>query len=284
MQEYLLICCQKVIALPLKTVRFSRIADLPHLELYRTTDVTSFVPRHVHWVLSLSVQEAGIRIHETKQGKYYVTPGNVVVVNLGEAHSCSAPEGYKSSTQSLRIDPVMLSALIRQVSGRNHDTILFNQPVFDDPDLFRQILYFCMALNDSTSRLAKECLLLDVFAKLCERHSRYGITPASLGNERTPVTRACEFLQDYYNENISLHQLGAIAGLSAFHLSRVFTKQTGVPPHTYQAQIRMKKATDLLASGRPIIEVATETGYCDQSHFQRAFKKKFGISPGQYKW
>lgn len=265
-----------------KKVHFSRITDLPRLELYRTTNVAAFAPRHVHWVFSLSVAEAGVRIHETKQGKHWVIPGNIVVVNLGEMHCGSAPDGCKSSTQSLRIDPVMLSSLVEQVSGRGLDTIHFSQPVIDDPELFRQILNLCTTLSDSTPKLEKECLMLDVFAKLCERHLRDGITPGTLGNERTPVDRVCEFLQDCYNENVSVHRLGAIAGLSPFHLSRVFSKYTGVPPHTYQAQIRLKKATDLLASGMSIAEVASETGFCDQSHFQRAFKKKFGITPGQY--
>jgi len=37
-----------------------------------------------------------------------------------------------------------------------------------------------------------------------------------------------------------------------------------------------------LAAGKPEVEVALETGFCDQSHFARAFKKKFGIPPGHY--
>ncbi|WP_169716934.1 helix-turn-helix domain-containing protein [Sporomusa acidovorans] len=46
----------------------------------------------------------------------------------------------------------------------------------------------------------------------------------------------------------------------------------------------LKKATNLLASGKSLVESALATGFSDQSHFQKAFKKKFGISPGQYKW
>ncbi|HWR31110.1 MAG TPA: AraC family transcriptional regulator [Negativicutes bacterium] len=270
--------------MPPKSVRFSRIADLPHLELYRTTNVSACVPRHIHWVFSLSVIEAGVRIHGTKQEKYYVTPGSIAVVNLGEAHFSSTPDGCTASSNSLRVDAKMLNTLVRQVSGRDHATVHFRQPVIDDPDLFRQILNLCAVLGDCPSKLEMECLILAAFAKLCERHSREGLAPVVPGNEHTLVTRTCEFLQDCYNENVSLHRLGTIAGLSPFHLSRVFTKQIGVPPHTYQLQIRLKKATDLLASGRSIAEVAVETGFCDQSHFQRAFKRKFGITPGQYEW
>lgn len=50
----------------------------------------------------------------------------------------------------------------------------------------------------------------------------------------------------------------------------------------YQVQLRLNKALELLRSGKPVNEVALETGFFDQSHFTRAFKKKFGTTPGQY--
>ena len=268
----------------LRTVRFLRVKDVPNLEIYRATEVAAFAPRHVHGVFSLSVVEAGVRIHETKQAKCYTTPGSIVIVNLGEMHSNSTPNGYKCSTKSIRIDPQLLSRLFTQIIGRHHDTVQLRLPVIYDPDLSRRILNLCKVLSNSASKIEKECFVLDIFTKLCERHSREGITSIPMGDERAPVARVCEYLQDCSNENVSLDKLAAIAGLSPFHLSRVFTKETGVPPHAYQLQIRLKIATDLLALGRPLAQVASETGFCDQSHFQRAFKKKFGITPGQYEW
>jgi transcriptional regulator GlxA family with amidase domain len=62
----------------------------------------------------------------------------------------------------------------------------------------------------------------------------------------------------------------------------VFAKEVGVTPHIYQIQVRLQKATELLATGCSIAEVALATGFCDQSHLQKLFKKKFGITPGQY--
>lgn len=267
-----------------KTVRFLRVQDLPKLELYRTTDAASFVPRHVHSVFSLSVAEAGVRIHETKQGKHYVTPGSVVIVNLGESHCSSVPDGCTSSTQSIRLDPVMLTRLVRQVTGYELDNVSLKQPVIYDQDLAQQILHVCNMLSGSASTLEKECSLLNIFAKLYDRHSLKEIKPALIGNEYTPISRVREYLQDCFAENVSLDKLAEIAGFSPFHLARIFAKQTGVPPHTYQLQIRLTKATELLASGKPIADVALATGFCDQSHFQKAFKKKFGITPGRYEW
>jgi AraC-like DNA-binding protein len=81
---------------------------------------------------------------------------------------------------------------------------------------------------------------------------------------------------------VSLGTLAAIAGFSPFHLCRVFERVVGVPPHVYQLDVRLTKAAGLLARGKRIVSVAMETGFCDQSHFHRAFKRKFGVTPRQY--
>lgn len=266
-------------------IQFLRAKDVPDLELYRSVDVTRSVSRHIHWVFSLSVGEKGVGIHEAKQGKQYITPGSILAVNIGETHSSSVPVGYTYSSRSIRIYPALLSALLLQITGRQHDeTIHLHQPVIYDQVLARQISNLHGMLGEAGSRLKKECLLLDILAKLYTRYSCEELEPVGSGDERTPVSRVCEYLQDCFHENVSLEQLAAIAGLSAFHLSHVFTKEIGVPPHTYQLQVRLKKATDLLAAGKPLVEVALATGFCDQSHFQKAFKRKFGITPGQYEW
>jgi AraC-like DNA-binding protein len=267
-----------------KKLHFLRVRDLPNVELYQGVDTTSFVPPHVHFSCSLGVVDTGVRIHETKLEKYYMTPGSFFIVNYGEAHSSSVPKDYSCSSRCIRIDPSFLSNLVKQITGQRHDTILINQPVIQDLELSRQIRNLYIILGQSGSSLEKECFLLNLFAKLYGRHIRKGIQPLTLGNERKSLSRVCEYLQDCCSENVSLDRLSEIANLSPYHLSRVFKKTIGVSPHAYQLQVRLKKATDLLALGYSIAEVALTTGFCDQSHLHRAFLKKFGITPGQYEY
>ena len=63
---------------------------------------------------------------------------------------------------------------------------------------------------------------------------------------------------------------------------RVFRKVLGLPPHAYLVQVRITQAKKLLASGMAIAEVAAETGFSDQSHLHRHFKRIVGVTPGQY--
>ena len=73
-----------------------------------------------------------------------------------------------------------------------------------------------------------------------------------------------------------------MAGLSACHLLRKFQKYFGLPPHTYQIQNRIKRAKKLLQQGSKILDVALDSGFHDQSHFHRHFKRAMGVTPGTY--
>ena len=70
--------------------------------------------------------------------------------------------------------------------------------------------------------------------------------------------------------------------VSQYYLIREFKKRFGLTPHQYQMQNRVRKAQHLLLEGRSIAEVALITGFCDQSHFDRWFRKMLGITPSDY--
>lgn len=91
-----------------------------------------------------------------------------------------------------------------------------------------------------------------------------------------------EYLLDNLSEKVSLHELSRIVGLSSFHLVRVFRQETGFPPHTFLINARIEKAKELLAGGWSIAQTAYETGFADQSHFTRYFKRTVGITPKTY--
>lgn len=64
---------------------------------------------------------------------------------------------------------------------------------------------------------------------------------------------------------------------------RKASSTTGLPPHTYLIQTRVKKALENIAAGRQIARAACEVGFTDQSRLTRHFKRKTGFTPGQYR-
>ncbi|MDT8903289.1 AraC family transcriptional regulator [Anaeroselena agilis] len=267
---------------PENAISYFRAGDIQGLELYRGVGVTRHVPRHVHGMFSLSVAEAGVRISESKRQKYRITPGSIFVSEWGEAHAGDIPSGTSYSSRSLRISRELFASLLAELPGREASEAHFPMPLVDDAELYGKIFCLHMLVASPESQLAKECLLREVFSLLVNRHSRRKDDWPAVGDETAAVRRVCDYLGDCCRENVSIGTLAAIAGFSPFHLCRVFERAVGVPPHVYQLDVRLTKAAELLAGGRKIITVALETGFCDQSHFHKAFKRKFGVTPRQY--
>ncbi|MCB1125826.1 MAG: helix-turn-helix transcriptional regulator, partial [Verrucomicrobiae bacterium] len=110
----------------------------------------------------------------------------------------------------------------------------------------------------------------------CTRQNR-------LAEER--VRRVIAVLRQDLSSPPSLKELGRKVGCSPFHLSRTFSRQTGLTIPQYLRHLRMHRAAELLRTGRAnVTEAALEVGYNSLSHFSVAFHETFGCCPGLYPW
>jgi AraC family transcriptional regulator len=89
-----------------------------------------------------------------------------------------------------------------------------------------------------------------------------------------------EFIEEHLGDNLTLVSLGNVAGVSASYFSHLFRASLGVAPHQYLLKRRLDRAYNLLRNNRQsIAEIASVTGFSDQSHLTRHFKRQFGVTP-----
>jgi AraC-like DNA-binding protein len=81
----------------------------------------------------------------------------------------------------------------------------------------------------------------------------------------------------------SVREAAARAGMSREGFSRRFRKRHGIPPHTFWQLAKLNEARRRLRAGHPIAAVAAETGFSDQSHLGRCFRRVFGVTPGCFR-
>jgi AraC family transcriptional regulator len=94
---------------------------------------------------------------------------------------------------------------------------------------------------------------------------------------------ATELLRENLNTHVELSRLAEATGLSLSYFSHAFKVSTGVPPHRWQLVARVQRAQELLLSRRmPLADIATATGFADQSHFTRVFRKLVGATPAAW--
>jgi AraC-like DNA-binding protein len=170
------------------------------------------------------------------------------------------------------------------MTGRAAGLPHFPTGVIHDPALAGEIQGLHMALQSpSCDKLERDVRLLCILARLIRRHAENRPAPPRLWPEPGAVGRVMEYIQAHHDQALSLQALARVAGLSRFHLVRLFHRQVGLPPHAYLSQVRVFRAKQLLAGGMPIAEAALSVGFCDQSHLNRAFKRTLGITPGAYR-
>ncbi|SIN68653.1 helix-turn-helix domain-containing protein [Halodesulfovibrio marinisediminis] len=125
-------------------------------------------------------------------------------------------------------------------------------------------------------------LVLETFSRLFEACGGHKIKPArDVGDKR--VAKAIEYFHVHLDVPILLEELAAMLGCTSYHLIRLFRLQKGMTPYAYLTQLRLEKARNLIDSGVSFSDVATQVGLSDQSHLTRQFKKRYGLTPGQYK-
>jgi AraC-like DNA-binding protein len=120
------------------------------------------------------------------------------------------------------------------------------------------------------------------FANLLRRHSGLDARPR-LGREAGPVVRARDYLDANFDRDVTLAGLALVARLNRAHLVRAFRQQLGTTPHAYLLDRRFRAAGRMLAAGESAAEVAAACGFCDQSHLNRVFKARMGVTPGAFR-
>ena len=239
--------------------------------------------RHTHRTLCLGIIEEGVRIYCCRQQRYEVIPGQVFIIPPQEAHTCSTNEQEFHTYRLLFVSPDLLAMIIGDAGKDIHSQLLFNELVIDNKKAFDQLNNLHSVLESNETRLTKQSFIISVVSNLIEQYTNVIFDFSMNCQHAKNIERIRIFIEEHYWKCFSLADIAQIIYLNPFYLLRTFSQILGVPPHIYQQQVRIRHAKQLLAQKVPIAEVASHTGFVDQSHFTRVFKKIVGMTPGEYR-
>ena len=248
------------------------------VEMSRGIGVTHPYPWHLHEEMQIEAIEEGPGCLAFRGREHPIGKGSLLLVPAGEVHTNrhTTPAGCTYRVMNLPTD------LIARTFGGAR-TFSMREPVLTDPRLFRLFVATHARLEEAPSRLAGDVLLVRMLAEIFQRTSGPFRHENARRAERLGVRRVREYLIHHYAENVALEDLARIGNLSPYHLHRVFTQEVGISPHAFQVTVRVAKAKALVYQGRPLRAVAAETGFSDQSHFTREFKRFTGLTPGAFR-
>jgi AraC-like DNA-binding protein len=260
-------------------LRYWQVPHLDNLELLHAANITYHYPPHMHEEHSIVLMLAGTETTTCRGASYTAFPGSVVLINADEVHSSRS---VKTEYRIIKVRSRTLNQIALELVGRDLESPYFPKLVINDTLVFRLLLDLHLKLERNASALEQESEFISTMGLLLTRHALDHFVSRPPGKEPRYARIIGDYLRSHYAENVTLAQLTSITNLSSFHLLRVFRNQVGCPPHEYQTQLRIAHARKLMRKGGSISEVALETGFFDQSHFSRNFKRIVGVSPGQY--
>jgi AraC family transcriptional regulator len=135
-----------------------------------------------------------------------------------------------------------------------------------------------MSQEDQFSSLVIHGLVLETVGQFCR-----GVDPGD-HVALSWLREAKSYIETHFSENLSLEALAGVVQRHPVHLARAFRRAFGETIGDCIRNARLRQAARLLLTGRrPIAEIATLCGFCDQAHLARSFRRKYGTTPAAYR-
>ncbi|AXH11760.1 AraC family transcriptional regulator [Halarcobacter bivalviorum] len=244
-------------------------SKLNFLELRYIEKITQCQKMHLHEELTITAIKKGSLNIIFNEGKKLLKPKELIVINDHISH-CATLNEVSEHGYVLYINKEYLKAL--EIFYDKDFEHIFSEKVY------RKFISLCKILLDEKASLIfkEECFLefcIDTFhkeeAQKCEENDNLAF-------------KIKEYLDKNYLEELTLEEMSETFNLSTIHLIRVFKKEFGLPIHSYILNKKVHYAKELLASNLSIVEVALQSGFFDQSHLSRSFKRVFQLSPKEF--
>jgi len=262
--------------------RYWRHTAVDGVDLLRARYVTHRYGRHAHETYTFGVIEAGVEEFEYAGSMLRASAGSVALLDPDVVHTGQAgtPAGWAYRVlypQVSVVTDVAAELGWRMGTPRFPQTVLYDQ-------VTAALLRSAHRAAEHADDLASATLLHMALAGLLRAHAAGGPATGPGPARRAPaaVGTTRDLLRERLADPPSLAELAAMTELSQFALLRAFRAETGLPPHAYLNQLRVRRARSLLDDGVSAASVAAEVGFADQAHLTRHFKRVVGVPPAAY--
>jgi AraC family transcriptional regulator len=98
--------------------------------------------------------------------------------------------------------------------------------------------------------------------------------------QRDIVHHVEHLLSEQWEQELTLQRIAREAGVSVYHLCRMFRRVTGTTLHQYRQNLRLRWSLEgVIESRQPLVEIALDAGFSSHSHFTSSFHREFSQTP-----
>jgi AraC-like DNA-binding protein len=269
-------------ALPTPSVKLWRAPDVMDAAMLKGQFVGHRYPAHSHDTHCVAVITGGALAVEVRHERRVCRRGDVIIIDADTVHSGIAADAGHWKMRVAHVQPDALAAYSERLGLARRERFDVASSFISDDELSRQLygVNWCSEVDDDPFKRSE--VLASAIIGLRARHATRAAGLPAVRREPALVHGIKNRLREDFHAQITLSTLAAEFRVTPFVLLRAFERETGLSPHAFQQQERVRHAMPLLRAGRPIAEVGARSGFADQSHFTRVFKQQTGVTPKVY--
>lgn len=257
----------------------------PRLEYICNVDANvTTMPRSMHehkTLVEILIVDDGAGIFIIDGERYTAKKGDLILYNSGAVHDEFGGSGNNLSTYCVAISNLKLANLpVNKILPEEYSPIMPSGEYFDELlSIFRGIERESYRTNCAETA---NLLALALVAKICTMFETHG----QPRREKSPTlsSRAKDFIDAHYTENIKLEDIANAVYTNVYNLSKVFKAEIGISPMKYVILRRMGEAQNLLINtDMTITRIALSVGYNNSNYFQNVFKDFMNMTPKEYR-
>lgn len=255
----------------------------------------SRVPCHWHNEMELIYIKKGYGKVGIDLTDYTVSAGEIAIILPGQLHSIEQADDTSFEYENIMFDMNLISskqgdsitdALLHRIT---HHTIHFPSILMHDTPYYNDLIGY-IDRADEICKTFPQCYSLGIKSQLCGFFYLL-VQTSSDSSPVKPDIRSLkkiklitQYIEENYQSEISIEKMAEICDFSQSHFMKFFKKNMGIPFISYLNEYRLIIASRLLlTSSSSIIYIAQECGFDNLSYFNRLFRKKFSMTPSQFR-
>lgn len=252
------------------------------------------VPVHWHEEMEIISVKKGKGIVTVDRKPFRVEEGELMIIFPGQLHGISRQKGEKMEYENIIFRPSLLMA-----AGEDLCTAQFLQPL--TREIMTEPLYVsrgealypafddCIKKLDAISgsreygyQMAVKGILFQILFLVLKAS---GLEPSPGSRKsREKMKQLLEYVEEHFGERITIEDAAAICYYSKSHFMKYFKQYMGMSFISYLNDYRLSRAAaELLSSDDGITAVAERCGFDNLSYFNRLFRRRYGMTPGEYR-
>ncbi len=237
---------------------------------------------HRHKFLEIEYMSSGEFESDVCGNRFHFKRGDFYCLGHNDYHSLEIKEG--SSLYSLAINYKAMPPVLQQLIKAHPFPLVGHFPEDECGEvdwLFATIGRLVLSKEPlAEDRLTAYTILL--LCKLFDRATPINVKKSTSGYRH--VTKAIDYVDEHYTEQISLEEVARTVYLSPNHFSKLFSEINGITFSDYLIQLRINRARDeLIKTEKTVTQISIECGFSSFSAFSRNFKRLCGCTPSEFR-